>query len=381
MSKIKEVIVFSEQGNPRNIRTWSNVPHFLVHTLESKGLIVNTVNLEPKGLLQRSIRKAINIIFPKIFTKVFYDYLRTPMHYHVARRKIKNAVKLYKNADALIFTTFSLSAHGLTKKPSVLFCDWTVEHHIRYYMNREPYLFEEFSINRQNQTIEKADHVFVLFPTIAALMKDRYSNPNIHYIGNVVNNLIPSRSDFIDFKTKKQRLLFVGKSKYLVGATNLVAVFKSLIGQNIEIELDIIGLKESDFAEPLPENVTCHGYLDKGNPEQRERYYNLLSNASIFINTTPKWGAFSASLEAMHFYTPVIITPYIEFVNTFGESIDFGKYYKEESGNLGDIIMSILGNPSYRQLCINAHKAVEKHSWSGFVENLIQTIEHKDKAL
>lgn len=375
MKKIKEIIVFSEQGDPRNIRTWSNVPHFLVSTLEAKGIIVHTINLEPRGLIQRSIRKFINIIFPRFFKNVFYDYLRTPFHYHVARRKIKKAVSEHKDVDTLLFTTFSLSASGLTEKPSILFCDWTIEHHINYYLDKKPNFLEQSSIDRQNRTIEEADQVFVLFPAIAAIMKRRYQNSKISYIGNVVNNLVESSSTSIQNKAEKKRLLFIGKKKYLLGACNLVEIFKSLRAKISTLELDIIGLNEHDFQTSLPEGVNCFGYLDKGSINDRARYYNLLENASVFINTTPKWGAFSASLEAMYFYTPVIITPYTEFVETFGETINFGEYYKEGTQDLGEVILKVLNHSSYNELCYNANKASERHTWSSFVDSLLSHIE------
>ena len=52
--------------------------------------------------------------------------------------------------------------------------------------------------------------------------------------------------------------------------------------------------------------------------------YEPFKKAKVFINTTPKWAAFSASIEAMYFYIPVVVTPYDEFTKTFGEHIEFG---------------------------------------------------------
>jgi hypothetical protein len=61
----------------------------------------------------------------------------------------------------------------------------------------------------------------------------------------------------------------------------------------------------------VPRNFFC--YLDKGSDAHRALYYPLFKEARMFINTTPKWSSFSASVEAMYFYTPVVITLYKEF--------------------------------------------------------------------
>ena len=106
-------------------------------------------------------------------------------------------------------------------------------------------------------------------------------------------------------------------------------------------------MNKDDFAIPS-KDIYCYGYLDKGKDEDRKTYYDLFRRAKIFINTTPKWGAFSATIEAMYFYTPVIVAPYNEFVKTFGGDIQFGAYCDQ---NLPDEIekniRSILNNSSY----------------------------------
>lgn len=376
MNTLKEVVVFSEQGDPRDFKTWSNVPYFFVKTLEAKGITVHTVNLSVQSRRHRYFTEAYNFIASGTSKDIFYDYSRSAVYYYYSRLKIKQAVKKYKNADAFIFTTFSLSSHNFSNKPSILFCDWTIKHHIKYYLDREPVSIELAPIQRQDAVIEKADFVFVLFPAMASRMLKKYTNKNIHYIGNVINNLIASDDNAIEKKLKSNRLLFVGTRKYLQGALDLIDVYVSLKKYFPDLLLDIIGLDAADI-KFLPEGVTCHGYLDKGISSQAEKYYKLVINAKLFINTTPKWGAFSACLEAMYFYTPVIVTAYKEFTETFGESIDFGTFYKKEENVLSEIIMNILANPDYKSLCINANEAVKAHTWKQYVDNMIKIIELK----
>ena len=141
------------------------------------------------------------------------------------------------------------------------------------------------------------------------------------------------------------------------------------------LTLDIIGIEANNFSD-LPGGITCHGYLDKGDSKERELYYRIFRNARIFINTTPKWSAFSASIEAMYFYTPVIVTPYNEFLKTFGQDIDFGYYCEENDASLiKNKISSILQNKSYKQLCLNANTAVRDFTWDAYVDKMVEKIE------
>jgi glycosyltransferase involved in cell wall biosynthesis len=378
MNTLKEVVVFSEQGDPRDFKTWSNVPYFFVKTLEDRGIIVHTVNLSVQSRRHRYFTKVFNFVASEASKNIFYDYSRSAVYYYYSRLKIKQAVKKYKNADAFIFTTFSLSSHNFSSKPSILFCDWTIKHHIQYYLERDPTRLELAPIQRQDNVIEKADFVFVLFPAMAERMLKKYTNKNIHYIGNVINNLIVSDDLIIEKKVKSNKLLFVGTRKYLQGAVDLINAYLLLKKHFPELLLDIIGLENTDI-EFLPPGVTCHGYLDKGVSSQADQYYELVINARLFINTTPKWGAFSACLEAMYFYTPVVVTAYKEFTETFGQSIAFGAYYKTEETDLADTIMQLLANPDYDSLCTKANEAAREHTWNQYVDNMIRIIELKSE--
>ena len=169
--------------------------------------------------------------------------------------------------------------------------------------------------------------------------------------------------------------MFVGKKHYLKGAHELLEAFARLREVHPEARLHIIGMKAKKLGT-LPEGAVCYGYLDKGNPQACETYYELMRKCRLFINTTPKWGAFSASVEAMYHYMPVIITPYSEFVNTFGNLIDFGIYHSEGSRAdlLCDEILQLLDNELFEKRAKAAHFAVCSFDWRTFVENMLNTV-------
>lgn len=375
MKKIKEVSVFTN-GDSCKLSTWSNVPYFFTQALTAKGIKVNRIDLSPDPSLEKRWNKFMGRVMRRIFKGTSYCYFRSFTHFKNIRSRLKKALDSYPEADANIFLTFSFSSTGLTQKPTILFCDWTYEHYFNYHANRKPDFLEKQCIKRENTQVEVADLVLPLFPSIAEHMQKHYRNKNIKYLGNVINSVYDvSETDIIKEKENSWDLIFVGRSAYKEGALALINALQNLKDDYPQLKLHIIGMNKDDFAIPS-KDIYCYGYLDKGKDEDRKTYYDLFRRAKIFINTTPKWGAFSATIEAMYFYTPVIVAPYNEFVKTFGDDIQFGAYCDQ---NLPDEIekniRSILNNSSYSSFCLNAHNSVREYTWSSYIDKVIKEIE------
>ena len=374
MDTIKEVTVFTN-GNSRTLSTWSNVPFFLTETLISKGIKVNRVDLTPSLLLDRLYGLTWERTIRVISRDTTYTYFRSLIHFLDARLRIKEALNKFDNSEMNIFLTFSFSSVGMTKRPTVLICDWPYEHYINYRQNRKPDLVEKRSIKRENNQIEGADLIFPLFPDVTKYMKTRYKNKNIFYLGNVINSLYgPNDSEILEKKSNSNSLLFIGGRKYIQGAQCLVDAFHVLKKDYPHLSLNIIGMNDSDVFGVPKDGINCYGYLDKGKDVDRQLYYSLLQDAKIFVNTTPKWGAFSATLEAMYFYIPVIVTPFKEFGETFGMKIGFGCYCENNSADLCAKIKKILDYPSYGTLCINAHESVKDFTWSAYIDKMLTKV-------
>ena len=292
---IEEVTVFVT-GDSSKISTWSNVPFFFTEALISKGIKVNRVNISPSPICKKFYRpfgKLIRIIY----RTTSYNYARSYIHFKNVRFRIKKAINQYPNSDVFLFFGFSFSSADLTKKPTVLFGDWTYDHHFRYFLMKEPDFFERQSVKREDAQINNSSLIISLFPGVAEYMKKRYINDNIHYLGNVINSLYQvSEDNLLKIKKKSNKILFIGRNKYLDGAKTLIRAFVLLKRKYKDLTLHFIGIETSDF-ENLPNGVYCYGYLDKANDADRDLYYNLLKEAKVFVNTTPQWGAFSASIE------------------------------------------------------------------------------------
>lgn len=367
---MNEITIFT-YGDSTKIRTWSNVPYFFTTTLEKKGIIVNRINITSNSKI---LKKLFNIglyrILSKLYKKNSYTYLRSYLFRIEANLKIIKAVKKYPKSDSFIFLNFDFSTKRYSKKPSILFGDWTYDHYITYFLNKEPNFFEFQYIKSQNRKIKESDLVIPLFPSMAEQLKHK---GNIKYLGNVINSVIESnKEEILEQKKDSNKIIFIGSFKYIEGAKKLLESYNILKNKYPKLSLDFIGLKESDF-NTLPKGVKCYGYLDKGNNEQREIYYKLLKEARVFVNTTPKWSAFSASVEAMYFYNPVIVPPYGEFVKTFGENF-IGGIYCNDNDKLVEKIELIINTQSYEEFSINARTLVENFTWDSYIDKVLLEI-------
>lgn len=192
---------------------------------------------------------------------------------------------------------------------------------------------------------------------------------------NNINEHEPSEQ-LIPSKRANKRLLFVGGGKYSTAAETLISAYKILKTQYYpDLQLDLIGLKE-DFnkKDNHIDGVHFYGYLNKTIDSDRKLYYDLFSKASILINTTPQWAGYSSTIEAMYYYTPVVVTKYEDFTSEFGEELDFGLYSENSVDAVVDKIKHILDD-RYEDFSLNAHNAVKDYTWDKYMENLLNKVE------
>ena len=136
-------------------------------------------------------------------------------------------------------------------------------------------------------------------------------------------------------------------------------------------------MKSSDVTPaPLP-HISFHGYLEKDDELQNEKYKSILKNSLAFINTTPEWAGFSSTLEAMYYGLPIYTSKYQSFVETFGASIDFGDYCLNNTPEeIAGFVTSLLAmnTSDYLNICLSARKKAEPFTWSAYVISLLNKI-------
>lgn len=368
---MKEITVFTV-GDSSELKHWSNVPFFFTDTLIKKNYKVNRVNLRESKFLTILLDKILFRFLKLIIRDHALSYNKTFINTFFLNKQIEFAKNKYRDTDAFIFLNFDYSIKN-NVKPVMLFHDWTYEHYITNHICRKPYFAEKYFINQQKESIKKADAVISLFPNCADEMKSKYQTNNIFYLGNVINNFYQDRLDtekILSEKSNSSKILFIGNRKYLEGAKLLIKTFEVMILEDPLLTLHIIGLENSHF-EYLPQNVFCYGYLDKSNETEKNLYYNLLLTAKVFVNPTSTWGGFSSTVEAMYFYTPVVVSKYESFVETFGEIISFGEYNDNfDSVCLKESIKKVIYSNDYKNLSQNAHNSVSDFTWNDYIDKI-----------
>ncbi len=379
-------VIFFANGDPESAQTWSNVPKCFIDTLRKKGIDVHPVNLVSQPIQQvydSFIRKVLKVL------TLWYDepkyYCYTWLHRWLGNRRIKKAVVNNPDADYCFFINYAFY-NKYNMIPSLLLSDWSniINLHRR---GKDAVRFQKRFCLQEKESIEHAKHVISIFPLCAEEMRQLYPTANIHYLGGNVINDLSGESIHVDTilqeKKKSDNILFVGKpDRYKESAIKLIEAVGLLKKDPTyrNLELDIIGIQKEQLPS-VPDYVHCHGFLHKDKPEECKRYYDLLKRAKMIVNPTPKWAAYSSIVEAMYFYTPVVISPFDDFVKEFGDAISFGMYNRDFTVDcISQSIESIfsLNEDDYKSMCIESHSAVKDYTWDNYVDKILNLIVTKN---
>ncbi len=395
---MKEICFFTN-GDANDANVWSNVPYCFSHALENKGISVRRIDYSMNPHFVKFYNLGLRRILDSLtLRKLRFPYLRiTRLFKFFAEQEIKKAILQYPQADLCLFMGYGFY-NKWNKIPSLLFSDWTTEMDIQ--KKRKPNFLEKRIIKQEEEAINHAEYVVSLFPVCCGEMKRKYPKANIHFLGgNVINDLSGIRlkrreergerreektskeifvEDLIETKSKSKKLLFIGrKTTYLEAAKKLIEAYRILKQEEAykDYSLDIVGCAASDFGS-LPEGVTCYGFLNKSEERDRKIYYDLLLGAKVLVNANPKWGAFSSTVEAMYYYTPVIVSPYQDFVKNFGKEIYFGVYNREFTAeSIAKDIKSVINSDNYAEMCNFAHKLVKSYTWENYVDKTVALLQ------
>ena len=386
--KVTEIIAFSD-GDSNSYKTWSNVPYFLLHTLQDMDVVVHRVNiqLEDSNLFAKKILNLINFIIRKLGKvrhpqrTILCTLNRTKIYEKLVQSKMKKAVKTWPDSQILLVFNYSnaLPSSNYDKKILTMLCDWTIQYEIEEHQKRDATIFEKKIIARQEESMSKADLIISLFPNVAEKLKLKFGDSKVKYIGNVINSESYDEKSISDSHMHSNHLLFIGRKAYKQGAISLIrAVQRYNQTKNDKLFVDIIGMRSDDVGI-YDSNVSYYGYLDKQDSTKKSLYYKLISNAKCIVNTTENWMGASSIIEAMYWKTPVIINPTSDIIKTFGDKIEFGFYcYSNEPQEILKYINKIMemGKTEYDLMCNNAKKSVSNFTWEAYVERLITEWNH-----
>lgn len=375
---MKNIVVFT-YGDANNPATWSNVPYLFTKTLEKKGYNVIKVDISTK---QNLLTKAYSLFFKILKPSTTYYFVRTKLNRNIVAKKIKKAVAKYDDiTDLYISISFDFSPSKYTQKKVLLISDWPLEYALEKRYNRQPDFLELRDIKRHQEVIESATYRVSLFQDVATYMNEHYHNQTI-YLGGLINSLYPL--DGFEETTNRHNITFIGKKSYYESAKELIKAFNALdkkLIQKKKLKLHIIGMKKSDFPNIQNDNIYFHGYLNKGNKDEFETYYQIIKNSLVLVNTNDKWAGMSSILEVMYYYRPIITSKYEEFLQTFGKKINFGYYAKNNSKDIQKCLEQILSlnKEDYKKLAMNANKAVKDFTYDAYLDKLIALTKDEER--
>ena len=370
-------IYFLTTQSSKNFKSWSGIPYLMQKNLERRGYEVINIVFRELFFIKFLFNLPIRVINKFYKNKTIYFYVRTPLHFFTTYL-ISQYVRLISAPDdVMLIQGFS---YPLTNKKNkmILVGDWPSEYLFENFLRRKPGVYELGSVRRENAVIESADAVITLFPEVREYMLKKYDNQNIFYFGNVVNldEDFSITTEFLEKKICSMSILFIGRPYYLAGAVELIECVRELRSEGANFQVDIIGI-EKNLLPYEYDWLLIHGYLDKGNTKEKELYYQLLSQAKCFVNTTPKWNAFQATLEAMYFFNPIIIRENPIIKKSF-KSLEEFCYLVNEKKDLKDQLKECFKDlEGYKKKSKAARIVSESNTWTNFTSQLIKLIENE----
>ena len=365
-------IFFCTTAPSKNYKSWSNIPYLLHKNLEKRGYLVDNYVMREVEPLKTVFNLPIRILNKFFKFGTTYFYVRTPVHFFFTYLYSHFIGQMSAKQDVMVVQGYSYPPHN-GKNRQIVLGDWPSEYLFEKFLKRRPSRLERNSIDRENAVIEAADAVITLFPNVREYMLGKYKNQNIYFFGNVVNvdEDVSLPADIRERKFNSKRFLFVGQPFYLPGALELIAAARNLRQQGFECEVDIIGIDPSLIGVEYGW-LTVHGYLDKEKPGDKEKYYELLSNARLFVNTTPGWSGFQALLEAMYFHNPIVVRPNESLNSYFSNLTTVAHILEENRSSLESILIESLDDTAqYQSMSDAARRAVESSTWNNFTTGLI----------
>lgn len=381
MSKLRSIIIYSF-GDSRRLSTWSNVPFLFCKALERRGVTLHRVNIEAN----QTVRRVYDSFFYRLFRKVFRsnaspEFERSPFHRWMVNRRLRKATRMYPNAELNLFLSY-FTANKYSDKPSVLWCDWTDRVCIER-MGREPKTYEKWALAQEDKAVKGADVVYTMFPKCKEHMEGLYGREFRYLSRNVVNTVYekPYKIDeLILNRFHSDAILFIGNHRYAGAARELINSFGDLKKRRPNISLHIIGMTKKELAiNAVESDIHCYGYLNKDVDEERDLYYDLLLRAKLFVNPASQWGGYSSTIEAMFYGCPIIVSPYADFVEEFGNKIDFGIYHKANqlTAELNELLS--LSEKDYSSMATAAANRVKDYTWDKYVDAFLLDIEQMIK--
>jgi glycosyltransferase involved in cell wall biosynthesis len=373
-------IGYISRKDPRNIRSWSGTPYFIVKSLDNH--VGDVTYLGEIRTPLHSLGKIINsMLYP---LNLRYNYAHSIPLARTYAKKIKILVH-HKPFD-IIFTHGSTEIALMeTDIPIILTSDATfsaLEQYYNYFSN-----ILKFS-SQQSKQIEKLAFDKAALLLFASNWAARHAHEDYNINESKINiiqygaNLdqTPGKTMFLNRKTNlnKCKLLFIGVDWFRKGGD---IAFETMIELNkigIHTELIVCGTMPPKSIKH--NNLTVIPFLHKNNADDKQKLLELYSNADYFILPTRSECAGVVFCESSAFGLPILATNTGGVSSYVQDNINGYLLPLEAKGkDYADIIYRIHTNQeAYNSLSQSSRKLFEdKLNWDVWGINVRKLISEK----
>jgi len=228
------------------------------------------------------------------------------------------------------------------------------------------------AIDYEKRVYEGLSGIFTMSRTLARSFVADFGLPEhkVHYAG--FGSPFAAES-LKDKNYGQQRILFIASHSFeRKGGEVLLSAFRKVRKSLPNSRLVLVG-RDWDIEEP---GVEVHGFLDKRNPVDNEKYRQLFRDGSLFVMPSYNEAFGEVFVEAMSHGLPCIgtntgVMPEIICGNKAGDVIEPG-----DVGELADKILGSLGDSeALREQGAAGHLAVEtEYSWDNVVARVNEVV-------
>jgi glycosyltransferase involved in cell wall biosynthesis len=301
-------IAYISRSDPRDIKNWSGTPYFIVKSLQEH--VGDVTYLGELRTYKHFIGKVVNGLLSP--WNLRYNYAHSvPLaksYSSILGRRLRD-----KEFDVIITHESTGIASLKTKFPIILVTDATFSALEQYYQYFSNLLKFSSAQSRwvENSAFQNASLLFFASEWAAAHARDDYllRDSKIHVL-RFGANMIES-PDSVKFRSRKFdpnqcKLLFVGVNWYRKGGNIAFDTMIELNNRGIDARLTVCGTTPPKHIRH--KNLTIIPFLNKSNQQDRQRLFELYSNADYFILPTRNECAGLVFCEASAFGLPIIAT-------------------------------------------------------------------------
>jgi glycosyltransferase involved in cell wall biosynthesis len=377
-------LAYVTEGNAKDIFNGSGTAFFIAEALKKQGIELYYIdNLVKKKHFFTHVADKFFTKIINIFTGKQYSSNRTVKISKMFAKEIEK--RLPENIDC-IFIPFGTIPMAFLRSnvKKIIYNDATFASMINYYpgfSNLCSKTLREGNIIDKN-AFENAD-LLIFSSDWAAQSAIHDYNINqskikvIPFGANIENEYTESEiSEIIENRcNEKCNLLFVGVDWERKGGNIALEIANKLHSQNINIHLDIVGIKDMPIS--LPDFVTNHGFISKKTDDGMTKIMELYKNARFFIFPTRQECTAIVFSEAASFALPVITTKTGGTETIIKDNINGMTFNLSDSPEkYAEYIKRLISNQDeYKKLCFSAFNDYkERLNWNVAGKQIVNSI-------